>query len=218
MAANIPFIQANLSPLSFTDVPRDVYSPAMLGVYELNRIELLRDVFTWAYERSATRYAAVRQSPGEPDPFRLKYREPLRAVVREVVRGGTERKTATRTSLNGRPQMWKRVIAKDFEVAETELLGLHEGNLARYAITPGEFGAWQKVWGPQAWPFASAIFARHVRQRPGHNEGPTPIARIQPRPWSTLTATPAKPAVFSAAACWSGVRYVAWSSSRITGR
>ena len=53
LAANIPLIRANLSPLSFADVPRGLYTDAMLGVYELNRVELLRDVFIWAYERSA---------------------------------------------------------------------------------------------------------------------------------------------------------------------
>ena len=34
------------------------------------------------------------------------------------------------------------------EVAETALLGLHEGNFARYAIRLGEFAAWQKAWNP----------------------------------------------------------------------
>lgn len=53
MAANIPFIKAHLSPLSFTDLPRGVYAHAVLGVYELNRIELLRDVFMWSYWRLA---------------------------------------------------------------------------------------------------------------------------------------------------------------------
>ncbi len=37
-------------------------------------IALLRDVFIWAYERSAARYAAVRQSLGESDPFRMRHR------------------------------------------------------------------------------------------------------------------------------------------------
>lgn len=49
-----------------------------------NRIELMRDVFIWSYERSAARYAAVQQSLGEPDPFRVRYREALRSVVGEV--------------------------------------------------------------------------------------------------------------------------------------
>jgi len=68
MAANIPFIRANLSPLAFTDVPQDLYAHAMLGVYELNRIELLRDLFIWAYERSAARYAAP-SSPLSKNPL-----------------------------------------------------------------------------------------------------------------------------------------------------
>jgi len=32
------------------------------------------------------------------------------------------------------------------EVAESELLSLHEGNFARYQIRPSEFAAWQTVW------------------------------------------------------------------------
>ncbi|MGB3386455.1 MAG: Fic family protein, partial [Pseudaminobacter sp.] len=73
LAANIPLIKRNLSPLSFTDVPRQAYTDAILGVYELCRVDLLKDVFIWAYERSAARYVAVRQSLGEPDPFRLRH-------------------------------------------------------------------------------------------------------------------------------------------------
>jgi hypothetical protein len=33
------------------------------------------------------RYAAVRQSLGEPDPFRLRYRDSLREVVEAVILG-----------------------------------------------------------------------------------------------------------------------------------
>jgi hypothetical protein len=53
-------------------LPERAYIDGVLGVYELNRIELLRDVFIWAYQRSCARYSAVRQSLGEPDPFRLR--------------------------------------------------------------------------------------------------------------------------------------------------
>jgi hypothetical protein len=35
--------------------------------------------------------------------------------------------------------------AKFIEVVETELLSLHEGNIARYRIRPSEFVAWKKV-------------------------------------------------------------------------
>lgn len=32
------------------------------------------------------------------------------------------------------------------EVAESELLGLHEGNFARYQLRPGAFEAWREEW------------------------------------------------------------------------
>ncbi|MDE0447491.1 MAG: Fic family protein [Spirochaetaceae bacterium] len=147
LAANIPLIKANLVPLSFEDVPRDLYTEAILGVYELKRFELLRDVFIWAYGRSAARYAAVRQSLGEPDPFRLQHRSALREVIGTVIRERMNTKQAS---------AWVAVWTHDHieqqqrerfrEVAERELLSLHEGNFARYRVRPSEFEAWQEVW------------------------------------------------------------------------
>lgn len=43
-------------------MPRQAYTEAVLGVYELNKVDLLKDLFLWAYERSAARYAAVRHA------------------------------------------------------------------------------------------------------------------------------------------------------------
>jgi hypothetical protein len=72
-------IKRNLAPLSFADVPRQIYTEAILGVYELKRID-----------------------PGDRERFA--------------------------------------------EVVEAELIGLHEGNFARYRIRPSEFAAWRRVW------------------------------------------------------------------------
>jgi len=147
LAANIPFIKRNLSPLSFTGVPRKLYNQAMLGIYELNDVALLKDVFLWAYGRSAEQYAAVRQSLGEPDPFRFKHRAGLRQVVADVVRDRLDRKAAVAflarwTEKNIAPDERERFR----EMAENDLLGLHEGNFARYQLRPAEFTAWQAVW------------------------------------------------------------------------
>ena len=147
LAANIPLIKDNLFPLSFTGVPQSTYTEAVLGVYELNEVDLLKGVFIWAYERSAARYAAIRQSLGEPDPFRLRYRTKLQHLVRAIIRGRMDRKTAsahvvswTRDNIDTADQNRFR------EIAEDELLALHEGNFARYQIRPSEFKAWQEVW------------------------------------------------------------------------
>lgn len=75
-------------------MPQSLYTIAMLGVYELNKIDLLKDLFIWAYERSAARYVAIRQSLGEPDPFRLRHRAALRKVIGEIVRGRIARTPA----------------------------------------------------------------------------------------------------------------------------
>jgi hypothetical protein len=147
LAANIPFIKGNLSPLSFIDVPRSTYMEAILGVYELNKVDLLKDVFIWAYERSAERYAAVRQSLGDPDPFTQRHRAALRQLVGDVVRGHMDRKQAapyiaewvkTNVSVDERGRFR--------EMAESDLLSLHEGNFARLGVRPSEFAAWQVAW------------------------------------------------------------------------
>ena len=147
LAANIPLIKANLAPLSFEDVPRDLYTEAILGVYEMKRIELLRDVFIWAYGRSAARYAAVRQSLGEPDPFRLQHRSALREVIGTVIRERMNTKQAGASVAAWTEQHIDQQQRERFgEVAERELLDLHQGNFARYRVTPSDFEEWQEAW------------------------------------------------------------------------
>jgi Fic family protein len=147
LAANISLIRDNLSPLAFVDVPDKIYIDAILAVYEFNRIELLRDVFVWAYERSCARYSAVRQSLGEPDPFRFKYKKEIADLVSRIVRDKNNKTQATK-----RIRESAKVVVLDYEIhrfveiIETELMALHEGNIARYKIRPGEYKDWLKTW------------------------------------------------------------------------
>lgn len=143
LAANIPFIHHNLCPLSFIDVPQQAYVDGVLAVYELNRIELLRDVFVWAYERSCQQYVAVQQQLAPPDTFRLRYRNELADVVRAIVRGGQKaEEPAIRTAM---PQT---VTAEDqpgfVKLVMAEFQALHAGNAIRFGLRPLEFSAWQK--------------------------------------------------------------------------
>lgn len=142
LAANLPLIRDNLRPLTFVDVPERAFVDAVLAVYELRRVELLRDVYVWAYERSCARYAAVQQSLGEPDPFRLAHRALLKDTVAELVRAGlgpldfhaAVPPFAERLAPAERP----RFLA----VVEAELRGLSEGNFSRYRLRPSEYEAW----------------------------------------------------------------------------
>lgn len=147
LAANIPLVRRNLSPLSFVDVPLEDYVGGVLGVYELNRVDYLREVFVWAYERSCARYGAVRQSLGQPDPFRLRLRPVLLQVVAEVVRAGLDKRAAAafvQRRAQALPQADDR--PRFVILAETELSSLHEGNFARFRLRPAEFQAWRKTW------------------------------------------------------------------------
>jgi hypothetical protein len=147
LCANIPLIKGNLCPLSFIDVPKQLYVEGLLGVYELNRVELLRDIFVWGYERSAKRYLAQREELGEPDPFRLRYRSAMMEVVATVVRQGlvdAEPFVATWAA----EQVPEADRQRFVDLVRIELNSLHAGNFARYRIRPAEFAAWQEKRKP----------------------------------------------------------------------
>lgn len=147
MAANIPFIKKNLIPISFIEVPEDAYSKALLGFYECGDASMMKDLFIWAYGRSAQHYRSVRQQLGAPDPFRMKYRDALQVVVQELV-----------TQLVPRREIGKFIKAwavshiptddqSQFrDVAEVEVISLHEGNFARFRIRQSEFINWKATW------------------------------------------------------------------------
>lgn len=143
LAANIPLIRHNLSPLSFIDVPEQAYVDGLLGVYELTRVDLLRDVFVWAYERSCQQYVAVRQQLVPPDTFRLRYRHTLSDVISRIVRGGSRAdEEAIRAVV---PRAVADVDRERFvALVLAELRALHGGNAVRFGIRPLEFAAWKE--------------------------------------------------------------------------
>ncbi len=147
LAANIPLIRKNLCPLSFIDVPEQMYINGLLGIYELNKVELLRDVFAWAYERSCILYSTTRKAIGEPDPFRLQYRNAIKQTVGKIVRNKMNKTQAVSAI---RQQAIDSIPLQDqsrfIETVERELLSLHEGNIARYQLRPMEYEIWKKSW------------------------------------------------------------------------
>ncbi|OIP15352.1 MAG: cell filamentation protein Fic [Comamonadaceae bacterium CG2_30_57_122] len=144
LGANMPLIKHNLCPLSFVDVPERAYIEGTLGVYERNQIDLLRDVFVWAYERSCQRYLAITQAMVEPDPLKIKYREALIQAVQAVIK----------SLLQPIPEIIAKVAAAHVTRADqpafTEMLTvalrqLHEGSIARYRLRRSEYLAWQQA-------------------------------------------------------------------------
>ena len=146
LAANLPLFRANLCPLTFLDVPEQAYSQATLGVYEMTRVELLRDLYLWAYERSTQEYLAIQQNLAEPDPLRLAWRGLIKQTIRDVV---THPEREPMASI-------RRAVAEHVPEASREgvqaliieeLRRLHEGVLARYGLRPSEYISWKQGRG-----------------------------------------------------------------------
>lgn len=143
LALNIPLIKNNLSPLSFSGVSEQAYVDGLIGIYEFNKIELMRDIFVWAYERSVAHFGAIKQSLGEPDPFRLKYHAEMIEIISNIIKQKIVKEKI-------QPFITEWINAKlpeqDKEqfinVIVEELNGLHEGNIARFRLRPSEFEAW----------------------------------------------------------------------------
>ncbi len=143
LAANIPLMRHNLSPLSFIDVPAPAYVDGMLGVYELGRVDLLRDVFVWAYERSCQQYVAVLQQLMPPDTFRLRHRAALGAAIATIVQRNLPLDAASLARVT------PRAVTKDERprfraLLQAEFAALHEGNAVRFGLRPLELAAWRQ--------------------------------------------------------------------------
>lgn len=149
LAANIPLNRHNFAPLSFTDTPEELYISGLLAVYELNQVTLLKEVFMYAYERSAARYASVRQTLGEPDSFRLKYRSQIAHLIHAVIKNNLVDEAASSAIRNAAGNLPAEDMKRFIESVESELMNLHEGNFARYKVTPSDFNKWKAGFGSQ---------------------------------------------------------------------
>lgn len=149
LAANLPLFRANLCPLTFLDVPEQAYSRATLGIYEMTRIELLRDLYVWAYERSTQEYLAIKQDLAEPDPLRLTWRDFIKQTIHQVVISPEQDpyvviQQAVKAQIPTAEQTDLQALVIE------ELRRLHEGVLARYGLRPSEFSAWKEARGQRS--------------------------------------------------------------------
>ncbi len=147
LVANVSLIRKNLKPLSFTDVSREAYIKALLGVYEKKNISLMRDLYLWAFTRSAQRYSAIQQAMGEPNLLKLKYRGVIQEIVRAIV---LEKIDGPQVVHKIRELMEPQKIfdvdrAALFQVIEIEIMSLHDGNIARFKIRLSQFQAWKSL-------------------------------------------------------------------------
>jgi len=142
LLANLPLLRANLCPLTFLDVPEPAYTRAVLGIYELTRTELLRDLYVWAYERSAQEYLVIKQNLAAPDPTRLAHRELIRDTVHGVVTNLPKDSLAWIDARLGQVRTEHRALVRAHVI--DDLRRLHEGVLARYGLRLPDYERWQE--------------------------------------------------------------------------
>ena len=136
VASNIPLLKADLAPMSFLTMDDGTYIDGLIGIYELNNVSLLREVYIDAYLASAENYRTLRAEVESPEKAALVYRD----FVREAVR---------RSVLDWKAFLPERIMAMAAEAdipeedreqvvnyVGQEFRGLHEGNVIRYRLRP----------------------------------------------------------------------------------
>ncbi|MEQ1644145.1 MAG: Fic family protein, partial [Pyrinomonadaceae bacterium] len=147
LVANIPLVKKNLRPLSFTDVDKDAYVYALLGIYERNDVSLIRDLYMWAYTRSSQRYTAIQLAMGEPNLMKLRYRTQIQEIVRSIILervAGSDVVSRIHASLNV-STIAEADRGEVFNLIEQEIVSLHDGNVARFKVRPSEFQEWKEL-------------------------------------------------------------------------
>jgi Fic family protein len=137
LASNLPLLLWNRAPLPFLSVEPNDYAMAMLGVYERQNVSLATELFDWTYRRSITKYEAILESLGAPDPLRAKYRELSGDAMQEIVQRGSTLNDALATLAI--PEADRLAFA---ELLRAELASLEPYNCARYRLSIRKTEEW----------------------------------------------------------------------------
>lgn len=138
IASNIPLLKAGLAPMSFLTMGDAAYIDGMLGIYELNNVSLLCEGYVDAYLTSAENYRTLRAELESPDKAALAYRDFVHEAVRRSVlewKGFRPDSIQAMAVESGIPEADRKQVV---DYVGREFHGLHEGNIIRYRLRPGD--------------------------------------------------------------------------------
>ncbi|WP_353189074.1 Fic family protein [Pseudomonas sp.] len=136
IASNIPLLKADLAPLSFVTMNDSDYINGLIGVYELNNVALLREVYIDSYLASAEKYRILRAEVETPEKAALAYRDFVREAVRRCVldfKAFQADAVAAMAAEAGIPDGDRAAVVA--YIGE-QVRGLHDGNAIRYRLRP----------------------------------------------------------------------------------
>ena len=141
IASNVPLLKADLAPMSFMTMDDSAYIDGLLGVYELNNVALLCEVYLDAYMTSAENYRALRAEVETPEKAALAYRDLVRETVRRAVLEWKEFRRDEAIAMAEVAGVPGDERAQVIDYIAREFEGLHEGNVIRYRLRPADLAA-----------------------------------------------------------------------------
>ncbi len=134
VAANIPLLKADLAPMPFLTMDDGDYLAGLIGVYELNNVALLREVYIDAYLASAEKYRVLRAEVETPEKAALAYREFVREAVRRCVLDFQAFDADAVCDLAAAADIPEDDRDGVVAYVGEQVRGLHEGNVIRYRL------------------------------------------------------------------------------------
>ena len=136
VASNIPLLKADLAPMSFMTMDDRDYIDGLIGIYEMNNVSLLREVYVDAYLTSAENYKNLRAEVESPEKAAIAYREFVKEAVRISVldhKSFDHDAIMAMAEARGVPEVDREQVVM---YISAQFNGLHEGNAIRYRLTP----------------------------------------------------------------------------------
>ena len=136
IVSNIPLLKADLAPMSFLTMDDGRYIDGLIGIYELNNVSLLREVYIDAYLTSAENYQVLRAEVETPEKAAVAYREFVRTAVRLCVlewKAFRPSEVLAMAAADGIPEADRDSVVT---YVGREFHSLHEGNVIRYQLPP----------------------------------------------------------------------------------
>jgi len=136
IASNIPLLKADLAPMSYLTMDDNAYIDGLIGIYELNNVSLLRDVYIDAYMTSAENYRTLRAEVETPEKAALVYRDFVREAVRRSVLDWKAFRPERIMAMAAEADIPEADREEVVNYIGNEFRSLHEGNVIRYRLRP----------------------------------------------------------------------------------
>jgi hypothetical protein len=138
IASNIPLLKADLAPMSFIAMDDGTYIDGLIGIYELNNVSLLREIYVGAYLASAEKYKTLCAEVDAPDKAAVAYRDFVKDAVRRSVLEWKSFNAANVMDLAAESNIPEEDRQLVVDYVGAQFRGLHEGNAIRYRLRPGD--------------------------------------------------------------------------------